>query len=65
MKPLGERVNVLADATQAFGALPFQARQLAVAYDTDNTGEQARAGFAELRFDGADEPCPFSGANPP
>lgn len=62
---LGERVNVLADATQAFGALPFQARQLAIASDTDNTGEQARAGFAELHFVGADEPCPFSGANPP
>lgn len=56
---------MLADATQAFGALPFQARQLAAASDTDNTGEQARAGFAELHFVGADEPCQFSGANPP
>lgn len=61
---VGERVNVLADATQAFGALPFQARQLAIASDTDNTGEQARAGFAELHFVGADEPCRFSGTNP-
>lgn len=61
---VAERVNVLADATQAFGVLPFQARQLAIASDTDNTGEQARAGFAELHFVGADEPCRFSGASP-
>lgn len=62
---VGERVNVLADATQAFGARPFQARQRAVASGTVNTGEQAGAGFAELHFVGADEPCQFSDANPP
>ncbi len=59
---VSERVNVLADATQAFGKLPFKASLLAVASDTDNTGEQARAGFAELHFVGAEEPCQFSGA---
>lgn len=59
---VSERVNVLADAAQAFGKLPFKASLLAVASDTDNTGEQARAGFAELHFVGADEPCQFSGA---
>ncbi|NUN60822.1 MAG: hypothetical protein HUU13_06910 [Burkholderiaceae bacterium] len=62
---MGERVKVLADATQALGALPFQVRQRAVASDTVNTGEQAGGGFAELHFVGADEPCQFSGANPP
>jgi hypothetical protein len=33
--------------------------QLAVASDTDNTGETARAGFADLHFVGAEEPCEF------
>ncbi|WP_341907558.1 DUF3047 domain-containing protein [Polaromonas sp. YR568] len=61
---VSERANVLADATQAFGALPFKASLLAVASDTDNTKEQARAGFAELHFVGADEPCQFAGQPP-
>lgn len=55
-----ERVNVLDDATRAFGKLPFKASLLAVASDTDNTGEQARAGFAEMHFVGAQEPCQFA-----
>lgn len=55
-----ERVNVLDDATRAFGQLPFKASLLAVASDTDNTGEQARAGFAEIHFVGAQEPCQFA-----
>lgn len=62
---LTERVNVLADAERAFGQLPFRATLLAVASDTDNTGEQARAGFAELHFVGADEPCQFAGTQSP
>lgn len=62
---VSERVNVLADATLAFGALPFKASLLAVASDTDNTGEQARAGFAALHFVGADEPCQFTEAQLP
>lgn len=62
---VSERANVLADATKAFGPLPFKASQLAVASDTDNTGEQVRSGFAELHFVGADEPCQFSGGAAP
>ena len=62
---VSERVNVLADATQAFGKLPFKASLLAVASDTDNTGEQALAGFAELHFVGAEEPCQFAEAHAP
>jgi hypothetical protein len=44
-----ERRDVGQDAVQLFGpaALPVQ---LAVTADTDNTGESARAGFAELHF---------------
>ncbi|MCO5102818.1 MAG: DUF3047 domain-containing protein [Burkholderiaceae bacterium] len=61
---VAERANVLADAKQAFGDLPFKASLLAVASDTDNTGEQARAGFAELHFVGADEACQFAGPKP-
>ena len=62
---VNERVNVLADATRAFGPLPFKASLLAVASDTDNTAEQARAGFADLHFVGVDEPCQFTGASVP
>ncbi len=54
-----ERRNVLADAGHAFGKLEFRAKQLAVASDTDNTGEQAHAGFADLHFVGADAACDF------
>lgn len=60
-KWVAERVNVLADATRAFGALPFKATSLAIASDTDNTGEAARAGFADLHFVAADEACDFTG----
>jgi len=56
---VAERRNVLADAEQAFGPLEFKATLLAVASDTDNTGEQARAGFADLHFVGADTACDF------
>lgn len=63
---VGERVNVLADATQAFGTDKLQATLLAVAADTDNTGEQAHSGFADLHFVGANQACRFepAGATP-
>ncbi len=54
-----ERRNVLADAEQAFGKRDFKAKLLAVASDTDNTGEKAHAGFADLHFVGADAACDF------
>ncbi|MEJ7137126.1 DUF3047 domain-containing protein [Amphibiibacter pelophylacis] len=54
-----ERHDVLADATQAFGPDIAAARQLAVASDTDNTGEEAHAGFADLHFVARDAPCVF------
>lgn len=58
-----ERRNVLEDAEQAFGELAFKAKLLAVASDTDNTGEQAHAGFADLYFVPASEACRFPPGN--
>jgi hypothetical protein len=55
-----ERRNVLADAQRAFGEIDLSASLLAVATDTDNTGEKARAGFADLHFVSEDEGCAFS-----
>lgn len=54
-----ERRNVLWDAQHAFSKLDFKATLLAVASDTDNTGEHARAGFADLHFVRAHTPCDF------
>jgi hypothetical protein len=54
-----ERRNLAADALQAFGDPNIRATLLAVASDTDNTGEQALAGFADLHFVGKDSPCIF------
>jgi hypothetical protein len=51
-----ERRDVRSDAARLFGpaAAPVQ---LAVTADTDNTGESARAGFADLHFVAAGAPC--------
>lgn len=54
-----ERRDVLADAQRLFGTDRIMARQLAVASDTDNTGETAHAGFADFHFVGRDDPCRF------
>jgi len=56
---LSERVNVLEDFRQAFGTDQVSARLLAVATDTDNTGEQAHAGFADIHFVARDAKCEF------
>jgi len=48
---------LLADAAQAFGTTDFRATLIAIGSDTDNTGETARAGFAELRFVSRDMSC--------
>lgn len=53
------RRDVLADATTAFGVETITPTLLAVASDTDNTGETARAGFADLHFTARDTPCRF------
>lgn len=55
-----EQRNVLKDFQQAFGDLDGQLRGLAIASDTDNTGEEAHAGFADFRFVGQASDCPES-----
>jgi Protein of unknown function (DUF3047) len=54
---VNERRDVLADATQLFGSYDHQAVSLAVASDTDNTGERAKAGFADMHFVSREQPC--------
>lgn len=54
---VSERRNVSADFQLAFGHAPLRLTGLAVASDTDNTGEEARAGFADFRFVAAGDPC--------
>lgn len=52
-----ERRDVGADFLKAFGHAPLKLTGLALASDTDNTGESAHAGFADFRFVSPDEPC--------
>jgi hypothetical protein len=53
---VSERRDIGSDAARLFGA-SARAVQLAVTADTDNTGETARAGFADMHFVPADLPC--------
>jgi hypothetical protein len=55
---VGERRDVGADFHKAFGHAPLRLTGLAIATDTDNTGEEARAGFADFAFVARDTPCP-------
>jgi hypothetical protein len=52
-----ERRDLGADFRAAFGHAPLRLTGLALASDTDNTGEMAHAGFADFRFVGKDEEC--------
>lgn len=54
-----ERVDVRADVVRAFGSESARPVLVAIASDTDNTGEQTRAGFADLHFVGKTETCRF------
>ncbi len=56
---VGERVNVLDDAIAAFGSNEPKVVLVAIASDTDNTGDSARAGFADLHFVGQHDRCAF------
>jgi len=58
-----ERRDVYADFRQVFGDHEASPVQLAIASDTDNTGESARAGFAEIHFVARERGCSFSGSN--
>lgn len=53
-----ERRNVLRDAQQAFGELSYKPSSIGLAADTDNTGEQAHSGFADIYFVAENSPCP-------
>jgi hypothetical protein len=53
-----ERRDVLADFARAFDHAPRRLTGLAIAADTDNTGETAHAGFADFAFVGQEAPCP-------
>lgn len=55
-----ERRPVSADFLRAFGHAPARLHGLAIATDTDNTGGEARAGFADFRFVERLEDCPLS-----
>jgi len=57
-----ERRNALQDFQRAFGPLENQLRALVLASDTDNTGEEAHAGFADLRFVSTEAECPEGSA---
>lgn len=54
-----ERHDVWSDAVAAFPDVRLSAVSLAIGTDTDNTGETARAGFADLHFVAADASCQF------
>lgn len=51
-----ERRHIGRDAARLYGP-SASAVQLAITADTDNTGEAARAGFADLHFVAEDTPC--------
>jgi hypothetical protein len=54
-----ERVNVRADAGRQFGSDRMTLKFVALASDADNTGERARAGFADLHFVAEDQACDY------
>ncbi len=56
-----ERRNVGQDMQRAFGDLGARLSGLAIASDTDNTGEDAHAGFANFRFVEREADCPAPG----
>lgn len=54
-----QRRNVREDFRRAFGDLPGKPNGLAIASDTDNTGETAVAGFADFHFVADGTACRF------
>jgi hypothetical protein len=54
-----ERRDTLQDFKSLFGDINATPIQLAIATDTDNTGETARAGFSDLHFVARDSDCQF------
>lgn len=58
-----ERRDVAQDLQRAFGDIDGRLRGLALAADTDNTGEDAHAGFADFRFVAREDACPAPAGN--
>lgn len=54
-----ERRNIVSDTIRAFNIDQFRLTLLAVAADTDNTGEYAHSGFANLHFVPKNTKCNF------
>lgn len=57
---VSERRHLREDFRSAFGDLPGRPNGLAIASDTDNTGESARAGFADFHLVADGAPCAFA-----
>lgn len=56
---MSERVNVANDVVERFGKRQAGLELIAIATDSDNTGEKVRVGFADLHFVRSDEACSF------
>lgn len=54
---VAERRDLLSDFRLGFATDQGEVTLLAVASDTDNTAEKARAGFADIHFVARDQPC--------
>jgi hypothetical protein len=54
---VSERRNVAADFKRGFANIPGWPTALAIASDTDDTGESAHAGFADFHFTTEGESC--------
>ncbi|PKO86342.1 MAG: hypothetical protein CVU18_15420 [Betaproteobacteria bacterium HGW-Betaproteobacteria-12] len=54
---VSERRDLAEDFRRAFGDLAGRPNGLAIATDTDNTGGEAQAGFADFHLVGRDQPC--------
>ena len=61
---VNERVNVYQDVKRSFATGDAQLQLIAIASDTDNTGENVRAGFADMHFVRPNEPCQFESVKP-
>jgi len=59
-----ERVNIHQDVKRSFGTHDARLKLVAVASDSDNTGETVRAGFADLHFVRANDACQFESLKP-
>ncbi len=53
-----ERRNLINDFRRVFGDIDARITGMAIASDTDNTGEEAHAGFADFRFVSSETACP-------